>query len=472
MIFDVIVIGSGPGGASSACIFSEGGLSVLLIEEGKNIPQSKLSSFSTDEMNEKYRNQGVTVAFGNPKINFIEGKVLGGGSEVNSGLYFPPNEKIMDSWKDEFNILDFNYEDLIKHSKIIEKDINVSYMPKNPPLASLKLKYGAEKLNWSSIEVPRWFSYDSEEGNSGIRQSMSETYIPRYINSGGKIETECKAKKVLKRKNFWEVLCFSKNKNINFKAKNIFICGGTIQTPILLKKSGIRKNIGKIFKLHPTIKVLAKFPEKVNFDNLGVPVHQVKEFFPSYSFGCSISSKEYIAAGLIDYPQDLLNLNETWDHFASYYGMISSGKGKIRKLPFGLGEFVTYKLSNQDMLLISKALKNLCKLLFSAGAEKLYPSVSFIDALSSNDDIDEIPNFLKRKDVSLMTIHIMASCPMGENKSKCAVDSYGQVHNHKGLYINDSSILCDGLGYNPQGTTMAIVRRNALEFLRTFKNVQ
>ena len=43
--------------------------------------------------------------------------------------------------------------------------------------------------------------------------------------------------------------------------------------------------------MHPTIKVIAEFDEIVNFKNMGVPVHQVKEFSPLISFGCSISSK-------------------------------------------------------------------------------------------------------------------------------------------------------------------------------------
>ena len=60
---------------------------------------------------------------------------------------------------------------------------------------------------------------------------------------------------------------------------------------------------------------------------------------------------------------------------------------------------------------------------------------------------------------------------MGEDFSKCAVDSFGKVHGTDGLYISDSSILCEGLGYNPQGTTMAIVRRNALKFLKGIKSV-
>jgi choline dehydrogenase-like flavoprotein len=38
------------------------------------------------------------------------------------------------------------------------------------------------------------------------------------------------------------------------------------------------------------------------------------------------------------------------------------------------------------------------------------------------------------------------------------------VHGHQGLYVNDASMLPDSPGVNPQGTVMALARRNALAF--------
>jgi choline dehydrogenase-like flavoprotein len=64
-----------------------------------------------------------------------------------------------------------------------------------------------------------------------------------------------------------------------------------------------------------------------------------------------------------------------------------------------------------------------------------------------------------------MTIHLFSSCPMGERRESCATDSFGRVHGMQDLYIADASILCDAPGVNPQGTIMALARRNALHFL-------
>jgi choline dehydrogenase-like flavoprotein len=54
---------------------------------------------------------------------------------------------------------------------------------------------------------------------------------------------------------------------------------------------------------------------------------------------------------------------------------------------------------------------------------------------------------------------------MGEDRRRCATDSFGRVHDQDGLHIADASLLCTAPGVNPQGSVMAFARRNALRFL-------
>ena len=72
---------------------------------------------------------------------------------------------------------------------------------------------------------------------------------------------------------------------------------------------------------------------------------------------------------------------------------------------------------------------------------------------------------LPRKNLSLTTVHAFSTCPMGERADKCAADSYGRVFGFDNLYINDASMLPDSPGINPQGTIMAVARRNAHHFI-------
>ena len=145
--YKYIVIGSGPGGAITACTLAEKGENVLLIEEGKYYDLTDMEPFSLDEMKYKYRNNGLTFSFGKPKINYVEGKCVGGGSEINSGLYHRTPTPVLEKWKKDFQ-LDYSKEsELEKYFDQCETDVSVSLNPGVLPKASRILAEGAEKLN-------------------------------------------------------------------------------------------------------------------------------------------------------------------------------------------------------------------------------------------------------------------------------------------------------------------------------------
>jgi choline dehydrogenase-like flavoprotein len=72
--------------------------------------------------------------------------------------------------------------------------------------------------------------------------------------------------------------------------------------------------------------------------------------------------------------------------------------------------------------------------------------------------------------MSLSSVHVFSSCPMGENLQLCAADSFGRVHGFANLYIADASLIPDSPGVNPQGTVMALALRNANHFIANRKN--
>ena len=273
--------------------------------------------------------------------------------------------------------------------------------------------------------------------------TMKKTYLKRFKDLGGKILKLTKAEKLIKLNNLWSVEVKQKNRRGNIKAKNIILSAGTIGTAKILKKSKLSSLAGKNFQMHPTIKVVALFKEKINFQDMGVPVHQVKEFSPDISFGCSISSKSYLRVALLDHPHFLKYVDKKWENMAIYYCMIKpKGFGKIMRLPFFDDSIVSYHLHDSDKLNLALGLKNLCRLLLKAGAVNLFPSINGAHPVSKSQDIELLPNKINPSQTSLMTVHLFSSCPIGENRKYCVANSYGKIFGQDGLLSSQIQVCC------------------------------
>ena len=74
---DVLVVGSGAGGAPTAAILAEAGFDVVVLEEGPLVRQGDVTPFSLEQMDRQYRAGGVTAAIGLPSIAYTEGVLRG-----------------------------------------------------------------------------------------------------------------------------------------------------------------------------------------------------------------------------------------------------------------------------------------------------------------------------------------------------------------------------------------------------------
>jgi choline dehydrogenase-like flavoprotein len=471
----VVIIGSGPGGAITAALLAEAGLEVALLEDGPNLPLDSCPPFSLLEMTQKYRNGGLTPALGRQKIAYVEGRCVGGGSEINSGLYHPTPPDVLEHWRTRYQLADASEPEMQQHFSACERDLSVSLMPSAGPVAGEKLQKGAAVLGWKALEVPRWFKYSpsSAEPNQfrADRQSMTKTFIPRFLSAGGRLFPQTRALKIFRESGRWTVRALTGDgQKRKFVSEFLYLCCGAIQTPALLRRSGITKSIGNTLQLHPTVKATARFRDAVNSDEGGVPPHQVKQFAPHLSFGCSISSLPYLALGLINIPLRAPELTEIYSRMAIYYAMITTpATGSVRPVPGFRDPLVRYNLRHEDLRQLAEGLRKLCELLLAAGATTIYPSVAEGPVIQCADDLRKIPATLNPAKANLMTIHLFSSCPMGENHDVCATDSFGRVHGVSNLFINDASLLCSAPGVNPQGSVMAFARRNTLHFLSNLR---
>lgn len=467
-----LIIGSGPGGAITAALLAEAGRDVLLCEEGASLPLESCEPFGQQEMVQKYRSRGMTVAIGAPKVAYVEGAVVGGGSEVNSALYHRTPADALQRWRERWRVDGLGDHELLDLFVQNEADVTVQLIPGDrKPLASMALHEGALSLGWQSMEVPRWFSFDGTVDCFGVpvgkRQSMSRTFVPRFLKAGGALRDRVRITRIERSGRQWLAFGECQGRPLRVRADTVHVCCGATGTAALLRRSGIRRGVGERLLMHPTIKMVARFNRQVNGRAAGVGVHQVKQFSPRISLGSSISSPAYLKLAMLDYPRHQHLVENQWESMSVYYAMVAGGgHGKVTCLPCVDAPLVRYAMDKRGLGDLAYGLYVLGKALFAAGAVELFPSLrGFNEPIRSVDELSRLPAMLPKRHAQLMTIHLFGSCPMSGDGVEAPCDSFGKVRGQEGLYVNDGSLLCDAPGVNPQGTIMMLARRNTFNFL-------
>jgi choline dehydrogenase-like flavoprotein len=466
---EMLVIGSGAGGSVTAAMLAEAGHDVTIVEEGPNIEPGTMEPFSLEEMVAKYRHRGGSAALGNPPVAYAEGRCVGGSTEINSGLWHRLPAHFAIEWQQRFRIDEFTPEALDRYAESVEQVLSVSRLPGAPPASSAVIENGATKLGWRSAEFSRAFRYDSGQA---VKQTMGRTFLPRATAAGATIVADCRVQKLLRSGDRIIGVKASRTRPeggteaLMIMADHVFVCGGAIQSPALLQRSGIRRNIGVGLKLHPTIKIAARMPYAL--DHGDVPMHRVTEFSPDLAIGGSVSRRGYVALALADSGNgaDDDEALADWERFGIYYTAIrSEGSGRVLAVPGIASPVVTYRLTEGDMSKLTRGLVHLGELLLAAGATELYPSVQKGEVVRSTDELVQWWSSVTRARTNLMTIHMTSSIRMGQARDLTGTDSYGAVWGLDNLRVNDASLVPDAPGINPQATIMSIAARNTAQFL-------
>ncbi len=464
---DVLVIGSGAGGATTAAVLAEAGRTVTVVEEGPWIAPDAVEPFSIEEMIGKYRHHGSSAALGNPPVAYAEGRCVGGSTEINSGLWHRLPHDLVDEWRVGLAIDEFTVDALDEYAARVEGWQSVSPLPGAPPPSSAMLERGAAKLGWRSVEFPRMFSYAP---GRAVKQTMTRTLIPRAVASGAEVVPDCQVVR-LRRAGSRVIAAECRRRRpdgtvegLDIEADHVFVCGGAVQTPALLQRSGYRRGIGTGLKLHPTIKIAARFPHPLDHDD--VPPFRITEFSPGIAIGGSASRRGHVGLALADSGADITEALEDWDRVFVYYAAIrGDAGGRVIAVPGLRAPIVTYRLTPGDLSRLARGLLYLGEALLAAGATELYPSIVGGSVVRARRDLVRWWDEVVPSRTNLMTVHLTSSVRMGENRDRTGTDSFGRVWDATNLRVNDASLLGDAPGVNPQATIMTIALRNAEHFL-------
>ena len=96
---DVVVVGTGAGGAPLGAVLAEAGLDVLFVEEGGYHPTTSFNPYGTQSIARLMRDGGTTAIQGRPLIPYVEGRCVGGSTVINGGMSWPTPERVLQEWQ-------------------------------------------------------------------------------------------------------------------------------------------------------------------------------------------------------------------------------------------------------------------------------------------------------------------------------------------------------------------------------------
>jgi len=474
----VLVIGSGAGGSVTALELASRGHEVLILEEGDEL-SSIYGGSPMEAMRRLYRRRGMTPILGSTPTGYVEGCCVGGSTEVNSGFWHRTPREILLRWKGQFDLAASSPDELKEHFEWAEHQVGVSLYPGSHPRSTQVFERGIRAMGWSGGEVPRT-APDCRSTNtcaqgcpSDAKQKMSRSLLPRARALGVRVLGRCRVNHLIRRgPRITGVVATVRedtdvSRLIRLDAEHVFVCCGPTETPTLLRRSGIKHRIGNSLRIHPMLKVVAHFDERIDAHESVLPLLQVKEFWPEISLGGAFFSPGHVAMLMSENWRELAPRIRDMAYMASYYVAVK-GDGRASVRPSVLdpdSSVIRYNLTQTDLRHLSNGLARLASLLLAAGAKAVYPGVQGLPAIRSEiEAVRWLDELLPRSRLALTTVHAFSSCPMGERIGRCATDSFGKVPAFENLYINDASLLPDSPGVNPQGSVMAFARRNAVFF--------
>lgn len=467
---EVLVIGSGAGGATTAATLAMAGRDVLIVEEGPEVPRGTVPHAPASVQN-LYRNGGLSPVLGTPNVAFVEGCCVGGSTEVNAGFWHRPPREVVDAWVRDRKIRSLDGANLERLVEECERLIGIGEGPPReaPDAASEALLRGARALGWSCDEIPRAIWATNVEGESapGARRSMSQTLLPLAQKHGARLMARCQVTRLVRRgQRITEAEAMlttdGATQPVRLIAERFYICGGALQTPTLLWRSGIRRNVGNSLQLHLMLKIVAAFDTPLEPHTAVVPVYQIKHHGPDETLGGSVCTPGFLSITLGDDWGENRDALLDWPKMALYYTLCrASRRAVVRPFPFTGEAFARHTLDMSDRVNLTTGFLHLCELAFAAGARRLYPGLRGWAPFDGVDDCRKrLSTPIPARDMSLSSVHAFSSCPMGEDEL-AAVDSFGHVHGLDNLCVADASILPSSPAVNPQATIMALALRNA-----------
>ena len=423
------------------------------------------------------RDAATQAIEGRSFMPLLQGRCVGGSTVVNSAIAWRLPSDTLHDWRTTFGLADaFDEAELATHFDALEEALNVHAVDD----ASLgrnnaQLLEATEKLG---IEAHKMRRYDHGCKGSGrclqgcpsaAKQGMSVSYVPWALALGARIFTSCKVDRVeVEGDRAAAVLATADSRGGSRKVrlrarKGVFVAASTIQTPNILRRSGVRaKALGAHFQAHPGVGCAGVFPTRVQM-NFGATqgaesIHYRKS--EGFKLEGIAMPPELLAARMPGAGTELMHRLADFPHVGIWVAQVKAeAQGSVTS-GWGGRDKVVYTPTERDMRTGRRALSVLVRLMFAQGAKEVWPGVHGLPTVLTSEDqiklVEEGP--IDPRAYSMVASHLFGAARMGPDPKTSVVGLDFSVHSVKGLYVVDSSVFPTNLGVNPQHSIMGLAR--------------
>lgn len=474
---DVCVIGTGAGGAVVAKELAEGGMSVVMLEEGEWHETDEFNARPREMTTKLYRDAGQITTLGNTPIVLPLGRMVGGTTAINSGTCFRTPEPVLAYWRESFGLDGLTSDSLEPYFRRVERIVNVSQVPAEiaGPNANL-IRRAAESLGWSGD-----FIYRNAKGcvgsgvcafgcPTGAKQHVGITYVPLAWAAGATTYTGTRAERViLERGRARGVHARTAGGGIlRVMADRVIVSCGAIHTPWFLGLQGIGTasgELGRNLAIHPASAVRALMDEEVRQWE-GVPQSYFIDHFADEGlmFEGATGPPDYLAMTIHAMGPEHREYMQLYPRMSQFGVMVSdTSRGRVRDV---LGRpQILYDVNDSDVATIKRGLELLTELYWEAGAREVLLPVAGVPVLRDGDSGPLERARLRASDLTLMAFHPLGTARAGADPQRSVLDGDLRVHDLEGLYVADGSAVPSSLGVNPQITIMSLATRLAFHLL-------
>ncbi len=497
---DVVIVGSGAGGATSAELLSAAGLRVLIIEEGPLRTSTDFKMHEPEAYSELYQ-EGMGRMSKDGAITIMQGRAVGGTTLINWTSSFRTPPETLEHWAREHAVSGLDKDTLRPWFERLEQRLGVEPWRVPANANNEVIKRGCEALDLDWAVIPRNVRGCANLGYCGMgcpinaKQSMLVTSIPACLNKGGSLLYLARAERLMIDKDRVQQLqCHALDARgversgykIIIRAKHYILAGGGINTPAILLRSNApdpHQRCGKRTFLHTTNFSAAQFADPVN-PFYGAPQSIYSDHFQwrdgtsgpiGYKLEVPPLHPAFAATILGGYgavsAQRMAQLPNTHMMIAllrdGFHPASASGTVELRS---DGSPVLDYQMTPYTWDGIRRAYHSMAEIQFAAGATRVFPVHADADYVT---DLTSAKNLIDGLDLSLYrarlgSAHVMGGCAMSDNAKQGVTNSLGVHHQLENLSIHDGSLFPTSIGANPQLSIYALCALLSNNLLQRF----